>query len=69
MELYLTRKQCKTIDAALANVQTHFEGCDTKVYKWQTEALFRLRRELISAVARADESYAKNAVHRKEAEA
>ena len=58
-EIYMTLKQMKTAIAALENVQAHRATCDTRFYKWEDEAIFRLHRELQREAKRIDEARAK----------
>ena len=54
VSLYITEKQARRMEDALANVQFHFAGktgCNISRYKWEDEALFRLRAALITGLA------------------
>ncbi len=52
VRLRMTRKQSEQMERALRNVQLHYETlyCDTHVYKWEDEAIWRLRSHLINAL-------------------
>lgn len=61
-QLYMTLKQMKTAIAALENVQVHRATCDTRFYKWEDEAIFRLHRALQREAKRIEEARAERGI-------